>query len=89
MGAIYFRLVFPPSCTKSPVATDGNRYMCTMLGKTLTWDDGDVTEQYPRLMDDSRSTLIRDDGDAGVNEVYQEEVEEAPSLMHAPVAHAK
>lgn len=89
MGVVYSRLVFHPSSAKSPAATDENRYMCTMLGKTLTWDDGDVTEQYPRLMDDSRPALIGDDGNAGVNEVYREEVEEAPSLMHAPVAHAK
>lgn len=71
------------------MATDRKRYMCTMLGKTLTWDDSDVTERYPRLMDDSRSVLIRGDGDAGDDEVYQEEGEETPSLMHAPVAHAK
>lgn len=63
--------------------------MCTMLGKTLTWDDGDVTERYPRLMDDSRSALTGGDGDAGGEEVYQEEEEGAPSLMHAPIAHAK
>lgn len=63
--------------------------MCTMLGKTLTWDDGDVTERYPRLMDDSRSALVGGDGYAGADEVYQDEVEETPSLMHAPIAHAK
>lgn len=62
--------------------------MCTMLGKTLTWDDGDVTERYPRLIDDSRSVSIDLDADAE-GEVDLEEEEGAPSLMHAPIAHAK
>lgn len=63
--------------------------MCTMLGKTLTWDDNDVTERYPRLVDDSRPASFNEDGDMEGEEVDQEEGEGAPSLMHAPIAHAK
>ncbi|KAI5781551.1 fungal-specific transcription factor domain-containing protein [Geopyxis carbonaria] len=60
-------------------------YMCTMLGKTLTWSDSDVTDDFPSLADDGR--LVVDalgrlvdsapEGDGG------------PSLMEAPRAHAK
>ncbi|KAI5840158.1 fungal-specific transcription factor domain-containing protein [Morchella snyderi] len=64
-------------------------YLCTMLGKTLTWDDNDVTEQYPKLIDDSRPASTDIDVNPDVDEVEFDEGDCAPSLMHAPVAHAK
>ncbi|KAH0602729.1 uncharacterized protein H6S33_008379 [Morchella sextelata] len=64
-------------------------YLCTMLGKTLTWDDNDVTEQYPKLIDDSRSASTDVDINPDVDEVEFDEGDCAPSLMHAPIAHAK
>lgn len=57
--------------------------MCTMLGKTLAWDDGDITVEYPSLADDWRITPN------GITMPTVEEEEESPSLMHAPLAHAK
>jgi hypothetical protein len=60
-----------------------------MLGKTLTWDDNDVTEQYPKLIDDSRSASTDVDVNPDVDEVEFDEGDCAPSLMHAPIAHAK
>ncbi|KAH8148350.1 uncharacterized protein LAJ45_07451 [Morchella importuna] len=64
-------------------------YLCTMLGKTLTWDDNDVTEQYPKLIDDSRSASTDVDLNPDVDEAEFDDGDCAPSLMHAPIAHAK
>jgi hypothetical protein len=55
--------------------------MCTMLGKTLTWSDEDITE-YPALVDDHR---IHSSSEAK----SWEEVDDGLCLMQAPIAHAK
>lgn len=48
-----------------------------------------MTEQYPKLIDDSRSASTDVDLNPDVDEVEFDEGDCAPSLMHAPIAHAK
>ncbi|KAK9321591.1 fungal-specific transcription factor domain-containing protein [Lipomyces orientalis] len=57
-------------------------YMCTMLGKTLTFSDEDITVGLPALTDDCRAFRTSPaDG--------EDEEETEPNLMYTPIAHAK
>lgn len=68
-------------------------YMCTMLGKTMTWNEEDITVDLPAL---ARYSVIKrvseTDGDAvadALSTIDYGGVSIGPSLMHTLIAHAK
>ncbi|KAK9491780.1 hypothetical protein V1508DRAFT_193474 [Lipomyces doorenjongii] len=68
-------------------------YMCTMLGKTLTWAEEDITTDWPAI---ARFALLQHvsetDGEAAADEIAAIDYCESrsqPSLMYSLIAHAK
>ncbi|KAK9244805.1 hypothetical protein V1506DRAFT_540397 [Lipomyces tetrasporus] len=68
-------------------------YMCTMLGKTLTWAEEDITTDWPAIARFSLLQHVSDtDGEAAADAIAAMDIGDSrsqPSLMYSPIAHAK
>ncbi|KAK7206466.1 hypothetical protein BZA70DRAFT_274295 [Myxozyma melibiosi] len=68
-------------------------YMCTMLGKSLTWAEEDITVDLPAVARYSLLKRVSDsDGNAAadmLSTMDYGDIKSGPSLLHSPIAHAK
>ncbi|KAK9321783.1 hypothetical protein V1517DRAFT_261625 [Lipomyces orientalis] len=68
-------------------------YMCTMLGRTLTWAEEDITTDWPAIARFSLLQHVSDtDGEAAADAIAAMDIGDSrsqPSLMYSPIAHAK
>ncbi|KAK9318374.1 fungal-specific transcription factor domain-containing protein [Lipomyces starkeyi] len=68
-------------------------YMCTMLGKTLTWAEEDITTDWPAIARFALLQHVSDtEGEAAADAIAAMDCGESrsqPSLMYSLIAHAK
>ncbi|KAL1952772.1 hypothetical protein VTO42DRAFT_4263 [Malbranchea cinnamomea] len=61
-------------------------YLATMLGKSFAFEERDIRVGYPSLCDDQQ---LEAPDSPGLPDVFTIDIEDRPSLMLGPIAHAK